>query len=246
MSKTQKDKNPQAKPHQDKVKSNTQLLETTATSTAKGLDTEKFIRKNRLLLGGALGILLLVVLSIFYYRYTMQAAEAQAQEEMFPAVTFIESDSVKLAYEGNDAFPGFKEIQADYAGTKAANLAAFYAGVALMKQEKFKEAIPQLEKFSSRDLLLQARAYALIGDCHSEMAQYAKAQEYYKKASEYKPNDQFTPRYLIKLALVLEKQNKNQEAIKVYDQIIEKHFKANNELTEAKKYKARLAQLSQK
>ncbi len=242
MSKTQKN-NPQKK-QPAKNTSNASLLENNPDVLAKVASSEKFLKQNRLLLGGALVLIVLVVVAIFAYRYWMEAQEKKAQEASIAAPYFLEADSLRLALEGNDSYPGFKEIAGDYGNTKAGNLAHFYNGLIFLKQGNFKASIESLEKFKSNDLLVQARAYSLIGDNHMELKQYDKAATFYQKAADYKPNEQFTPRYLLKLGLAFEKQQKYADAIKAYSQIIDKFVKANNEVTEAKKYKARLEALA--
>ncbi len=238
MSKTQKNKPP--KKQTAKSASNADLLEHNPDVLAKVANSERFLRQNRLLLGGALLLIVLVVVAIFAYRYWMDKQEQEAQENSFAAAYFLEADSLQLALEGNDSYPGFKEIASDYGSTKAGNLAQFYNGLILLKQGNFKASIESLEKFKSNDLLVQARAYSLIGDNHMELKQYDKAAIFYQKAADYKSNEQFTPRYLLKLGLAFEKQEKYADAINAYKQIIEQFVKANNEVTEAKKYKARL------
>lgn len=123
--------------------------------------------------------------------------------------------------------------------TDAANLANYYAGVAYLKQGKFETAILYLEDFSSNDLLVQPRAYSLIGDANMELQKYDEAAKYYGKASSYQPNKFFTPAYLMKEALAYEKLNNNEKAIAAYDKIINEFFEAS-EYQNARKYKARL------
>ncbi len=239
MSKTQKNKTAQ----KQSTKSNASLLEQQNDLSAKVAGSEKFIKQNQMLLGAGLGIIVLVIIGIFGYRYWMDKQENTAQEEVFAAVYFLENDSLNLALNGNDSYPGFKEIAEDYPSTKAGNLAKFYSGLILLKQEKYQESIKQLEQFSSSDLILQARAYTLIGDNYMELEKYGQAADFYQKAANYKPNEQFTPQYLIKLGLALEKQEKYTEAITAYDKIINEFYQANTEVTDAKKYKARLEAL---
>ena len=66
----------------------------------------------------------------------------------------------------------------DYGITDAANLANYYAGVCYLKQGKFELARLYLEDFSSNDLLVQARAYSLVGDTYMEEQKYEDAAKY--------------------------------------------------------------------
>jgi TolA-binding protein len=158
---------------------------------------------------------------------------------MFQAVHYFESDSLDLAFNGDGNNLGFKQIIEDYGMTPAGNLANFYAGVIHLKQGKFPLAIFYLEDFKANDMLVQARAYSLIGDAYMEQKDYANASTWYNKASEYQPNKEFTPSYMMKAALAYEKLNQNDKAKEVYQKIIDTYFESS-EVQNAKKYKARL------
>jgi hypothetical protein len=57
---------------------------------------------------------------------------------MFQAVRYFESDSLNLALNGDGNNLGFLQIVEDYSGTKAGNLANYYAGVIYLKQGNFR------------------------------------------------------------------------------------------------------------
>ncbi len=75
-------------------------------------------------------------------------------------------------YEKNDDLSLFAD---NYGSTPGGNLAKFYAGLGLLKQGKYDEAIEHLDDFKSSDLLVQARAYALLGDAYMEKKSYDEA-----------------------------------------------------------------------
>jgi len=123
--------------------------------------------------------------------------------------------------------------------TPAANLANYYAGVICLKQGKFPLAEYYLKDFKSNDLLVQARAYSLLGDAYMEQSKFDEAAGAYHNASTYKPNKYFTPSYILKEALAYEKLNQNDKAIAAYDRLIKEFWDAQ-EVNTAKKLKARL------
>jgi hypothetical protein len=114
---------------------------------------------------GIVAVIVLVVGGFFGYRYYTNSQDDLAQGEMFQAIRYFEADSLNLALNGDGNNLGFLQIVEDYSGTKAGNLANYYAGVIYLKQGKFPLAIFHLEDFSSNDLLVQARAYSLVGRC---------------------------------------------------------------------------------
>lgn len=200
---------------------------------------ELFLEKNRNLFLGVLGAVVLVIAGFFGYKYWVSSQDAEAQTAMFPSVYEWEADSLKKALNGNGANEGLLAVAEEYSAAPAGNLANFYAGVALLKQGKHDEAIDKLKNFSSSDLLVQARAYALIGDAYMEKKTYGDAIDYYRKAADYKPNAFFTPAYLMKLAVAYEQNKQNDEAIGAYNQIIDK-YPTSAEAANARKYKSML------
>jgi TolA-binding protein len=203
------------------------------------LDGEAFVRRNRNILIGVAAVVFLAVAGWFAYSYYQRNQNQQAQQYMFPAVYYFEADSLNKALQGDGANDGLLTIADDYGRTRAGELANFYAGAALLKQGNFDEAIDRLRNFSTNDLLVQARAYSLIGDAYMEKGSFADAINYYERAANHEPNEFFTPMYLNKLALAQEANNNTDAAIRTYDQIITQYPNAT-EATAARKYKSRL------
>jgi TolA-binding protein len=201
-------------------------------------DSELFVRRNKNLVFGALAVLVLAVVGAFGYYYWRTSQDEKAQAAMFPAVSYWEADSLKKAMKGDGQAAGLEGLAGEYSGTKASNLVNFYAGVAALKEGKYEQAIDYLEDFSSDDLLLQARAYALIGDANMEQKKYKEAADYYQKAADYKTNEYFTPGYLMKLAVAREMQKDFAGAGEVYAKIVNE-YPMSAEVNDAKIYQAR-------
>ncbi|HRE65954.1 MAG TPA: tetratricopeptide repeat protein [Cyclobacteriaceae bacterium] len=214
-------------------------LENVEVLQEKLIGIEGWFEKNPKTAIGIAAAILLVVGGYFGYRYYINSQDDLAQSEMFQAVRYFESDSLNLALNGDGNNLGFLQIVEDYSGTKAGNLANYYAGVIYLKQGKFPLAIFHLEDFSSNDLLVQARAYSLTGDAYMEQDNFESAAKYYAKAASYKPNKEFTPTYLMKAALAYEKLNQNDKAKAAYQTIIDE-FWESSEYQNARKFKARL------
>jgi predicted negative regulator of RcsB-dependent stress response len=196
---------------------------------------QNFFQSNNKLFLIVGGVLLAGILGLIGYRYYQDGREADAQKALYKAVYDFEADSLSLALNGKGGNEGLLSIADNYRGTDAANLASFYAGVALLKEGQFDEAVTRLKAFSSSDILLQARAYSLIGDAYIEKSDAKSAIDYYKRAADYKSNPFFTPGYLMKLGLAYEKNNEPKEAAKAYKRITEE-FPMSSEVMNAKKY----------
>lgn len=219
--------------------SGNELLENPEALAEQFSKTEAYINKNKKILIGVGSVIALIVAAFFGYKYYMNQQNFKAQAEMFQSIYYFEQDSLNLALNGDGQYLGLVDIADEYNGTAAANLANYYAGAAFLKQGKYELATLYLKDFSSDDLLVQARAYSLIGDAYMELENYDKAVEWYNRASTYKPNEFFTPQYLMKEAIAYEMMESTDKAIDTYDEIIE-NYPESEEYAKAVKYKARL------
>ncbi|MFN8436322.1 MAG: tetratricopeptide repeat protein [Cytophagales bacterium] len=209
------------------------------TVASQPFDFEVFYEKNKSLIGKATIAVAGAVALFFGGKYYLNSQNEEAQEKMFQAQFYFKSDSLDLALNGKGKDRGFLQIKDQYPMTDAANLASYYAGVIYLQKGEFKKAIDQLSDFSSKDALVQARAYSLIGDANMELNNFADAKTYYSKAAEYKPNKDFTPEYLYKLAIACEKAKDNIAAVEAYSTIINE-YPNSEKVLDAKKYRSLL------
>jgi tetratricopeptide (TPR) repeat protein len=222
-----------------KAENRSEILENPEALADKLQGAETWMERNPKTVIGVAVVIALIVGGYFGFQYYKDNQDAEAQREMFQAVYYFEADSLNLALNGDGNNLGFRDIIDEYGMTDAANLAQYYAGASYLKLGKFELARLYLEDFSSNDLLVQARAYSLVGDTYMEEGKYEDAAKFYNKAADYKPNKYFTPTYLMKAALAYEKSNQNNKAIEAYDKIINQYFESP-EFQNARKFKARL------
>ncbi|MBD0399765.1 tol-pal system YbgF family protein [Flammeovirga sp. EKP202] len=205
------------------------------------VESQDFFEKNKNVVLVVLGVVVAAIAGYFLYGVNIEKQNTEAQAELSPAVFYFEKDSLGKALNGDGNLTGgFLEIADEYSGTKAANLANYYAGVSFMRLGEYEKAISHLEAFSAKDELVQARAYALVGDANVELEAYSKAISAYKEAISYKPNKEFTPSYMMKLAFTYEAAGDNAKALDTYNDLITKYPKAQ-EVNDAKKFAAVLA-----
>ncbi len=216
-----------------------ELLENPEALKEKLAGAESWLESNPKTVVGLAAAVLLLVGGYFGFQYYKQSQNVLAQKEMFQAVFYFESDSLDRALNGDGNNLGFLNIVEDYGITDAGNLANYYAGVCYLKQGKYELARLFLEDFSSSDLLVQARAYSLIGDSYMEEQKYEEAATFYSKAANYEPNKYFSPSYLMKEALAYEKLNQNDKAKAAYEKVITQYWDSG-EFQNARKLKARL------
>jgi TolA-binding protein len=216
-----------------------ELLENPEALKEKLEGAESWLEENPKIVVAIAAAILIIVGGYFAFNYYKNTQNDLAQSEMFQAVYYFEADSLDKALNGDGNNLGFLQIIDEFGITDAANLANYYAGVSYLKQGKFELARLYLEDFSADDLLIQARAYSLVGDTYMEEEKYDEAARYYNKAANYKPNKYFSPGYLMKEALAYEKLNQPDKARETYDKVINQYWESA-EYQNARKYRARL------
>jgi tetratricopeptide (TPR) repeat protein len=204
-------------------------------------EAQQFWGKNGKIITYSLTAIIVVIAAFLGYKYFIQEPnEKKAAEAMFHAEDYYRMDSVKLALNGDNINAGFLKIISKYGGTKAANLAGFYAGSCYLKTGDYNNAIKYLKDFSTPALQVQARAYGMLGDAYSELKKNADAVEEYKKAGTvFEKDDLISPEYLFRAGFLYESMGKNQEAIEMYQQVKDK-YPTSQRGAEIDKYLARL------
>ena len=193
-----------------------------------------------------IGVLVVVVLGFFGFRkFYLAPREKDAQAQMFMAEKYFEMDSINKALKGDGNYIGFLDIIDQYGITKSANLAKYYTGICYLKKGEFEKAIEYLKKFSSDDAYVGTMALMGIGDAYMELKQVDKGADYYMKAADRKKNEFITPVALMKAGWAYEILGKNEEALKVYQQI-KNDYPRSTEARDIPKYIAKLEGLLKK
>ena len=190
--------------------------------------TEDFVAKNQNVIIGVVVAIAVIAASYFaYQKFIIEPKENDAVEQMFTAqqnfqkaTDGVSADSLyNLALNGSEGKFGFVKIASEYSGTKAGNLASYYAGISFLNTGKFDKAIEYLQQFKSNDKMLNPLALGAIGDAHSQKNQMKEALDSYVKASEADKNDFTTPRFLLKAGKIALIMKNNADATKYFTDI---------------------------
>ena len=201
--------------------------------------TEHFINQNKKSLSIIFGALLLAVGGYYFYQKVYVAnKETEAQSLLFYSEQYFNSDSLKLAINGDGNHPGLEEIADEYGMSPSGNLARYYLGMAFMKMKNYDRAIEVLRSYDAKDDVTGAIVYGAIGDANMELKNTDEAVSFYEKACSEKPNNFSTPIMMMKLAMALEIKGNYKEAKDVYIRL-KKDYSSSVEATQADKYIAR-------
>ena len=230
------------KPKEEKVKPEfEEVIDASDSTTAEVFNTldetasktEDWIAKNQKIILSVVAAIAVIALGyLLYNRFIVEPKEEKALSEMFQAQDYFQKavdsqtkpDSLyQLALKGGEGKLGFIGVADEYSGTKAGNLANYYAGMSYLHLGDFKKAITYLESFKSDDAILKPLALGAIGDALSETNKVEDAISYYKKAAEANENEFTTPKFLFKAAQLALNNSKKEEANKLFTQIKEKY-----------------------
>ncbi|MFY0604162.1 MAG: tetratricopeptide repeat protein [Flavobacteriaceae bacterium] len=222
----------------DKREQEAQDMQSTTAEVFNTLDetaskSEQWIEKNSKPLFYGLTLVAVVILGFLgYNKYIAEPAEIKASDDLAFPRKYYEAASLagkdvdsllNLALEGANGKYGFVDIATVHSGTKAGNLANYYAGLTYLQLKDYKNAIKYLDEFSSDDEALGPIATGNIGDAFSDLDQEDKALEYYEKAANKAANEFTTPMYLFKAGTVAMNLKKFDKALSLFTQIKEKY-----------------------
>lgn len=189
--------------------------------------SEAFVSKYKKPIIFAVVAALVVILGVFAYTtYYSGPREDSASTEIAKAQDLFAQQQF------DKALPAFQKVASDYSGTDAANLAKLYSGLCLANQGKWADAQKALEDFSPADdaMISPAAMCALANVYAHDKNNYEKAIATFKKAAEMadkqssdKANISLSPGFLLEAGIILEKQGKKDEALKLYEEIKNKY-----------------------
>lgn len=176
--------------------------------------------KNKSRINTGLFVVLAVILGFFAYRqFVVQPKQNKANNAISFAQTFFQADSLNKALNGDGQHDGFLRIIKKYDGTKAANLANYYAGICYLQMNDAKNAIKYLKEFDAEGTNVQYAANGALGDAYMESGNVKEGIEHYNKAAGNKDDNLLTPLYLYRAGLAYEMNNQPDKAKDAYKRI---------------------------
>lgn len=158
-----------------------------------------------------------------YKKLVVEPKEEKANLAIYPAQRYYNKDSFALALNGDGPHKGVLYIINNYGGTKAANLAKYYAGTSYLHLGDFNNAIKYLSDFSTDAKQLQMMAYGALGDAYSSVKKNDEAISSYKKAAETFDSDELNAsEYLFRAGALSQLIGKKDEAVTIYEQLRDK------------------------
>lgn len=200
-----------------------------------------FAKIQKPLIGAIVAVLVIGGGWFAYQQYVVKPKEEKAAEALFKAEQYFALDSSRLVLNGDGQNKGVLNVISNFGGTKAANLAHYYAGISYLKLGEFDNAVKHLKDFSTNAKQVQLLATGCLGDAYAELNKKEEAIDAYKKAAATFVEDEAnSSEYLFRAALLLETTGKTAEALDLYKELKTK-FPKTDKGFQADKYIYRLS-----
>ena len=185
-----------------------------------------FIKYKKAVIATVVAIVVIITGVVLYKTYVSGPKEIKASTAIAKGQQLFMADNYQQALNGDSAsFKGFAKLADEFSGTAAGNLANLYAGLCCAKLNKWEDAAKYIEKFDGAgDQMISPAAEGALGNVYAHLNQLDKAVSHLKKAAEKADNNSLSPTFLIQAGEILESQGKNDEALKLYQQVKDKYF----------------------
>ena len=184
--------------------------------------SEAFVIKYKKQIIAAAVAVVVVVGGFIAYIYGYSKPREDKAQELLGVVMqkYVMQQDFEKALKGEGKTMGLTKIAETYSSTDAGNLAAYEAGLCYYQLGKNSDAIKYLEKFSPKgDNTISAQALYALAKCYANAKQLDKSVDTFKKAAKATNVPALAAEYLFQAATILQSQNKNDEALKIYQDI---------------------------
>lgn len=159
----------------------------------------------------------------YYVAYYRSSLTTQAYQKLSFAEEYLRLDSLDIALNGAGNNIGLLGVIRKYASTPAANLAHYYVGVVYLRKQKYTDAIPHLEAFTTKNAIAESRRLSALADAFAELAKLPQAHDYYLRAATAGAADPiWASDCLFKAARVIE-DTQPEQAIDCYKRIKQRY-----------------------
>lgn len=194
-----------------------------------------FLKFKKQIITGVVVVLLVVAGAILYNAFVAGPRQEKASTAIAKGEQYFNDEQFDKALNGDGAgYVGFVKIASDYSSTDAGNLAKLYAGLSFYNLGKYTEAVTYLEKFSTKgDAMVSPTATAALANAYAQTGNVDKAISTLKKAADMSDskaedvNNSISPTFLLQAGKLLESQKKNDEALKIYQDIKKKYVNSS-------------------
>ncbi len=187
-----------------------------------------FFEKNRIVVLGVLGAIVLAVVGAFFWNQERAAKNQEASWKLEGIIKRYEAGNYNDAIEGDSTTMGLKEIAKVYSGTPVGEQAKLYLANAYFQLRNYDEAQKVFESISGTAPLVKASALAGEAACYEEKKEYKKAAQLFRRAADMVQNDAIAPIYLENAGRNFDLAGEKSDALVVYETLKKEYPQSAN------------------
>lgn len=199
-----------------------------------------FYEDNKTLVYGLLAGLVAVILAIPGYVYYQQQQAEEANQRLSEILPAYEQGRYQEALDGTSDAQGLTALANEYGGTRAGNLAAYYAGDAHYQLENYDQSLQFFQRFDKSEDFIGASAFAAEAAIYENRGEFETAAARYEKAANHYTNQLTTPRYLLRAGRAHEAAGSYDTAASMYE-TIQSEYPDAPQASDAERYHARVS-----
>lgn len=194
-----------------------------------------YLNNRKIILASGIIVILAIGLAIGYHYY-QKSQDKKAAKKMAMAETYLLKQDYQLALTGSAAksVVGFQQIIDNHSGTKAGNLAHYYAAVCEYKLGKTQQAISYINKYDEPEGILGVGPLSFKAMLYTVAGNYKKGAQVYAKAAQWDKNKSTTPYNYLEAAQAYKTAGQPAKA-REYAQLIVNNYPNSAQAIDAKK-----------
>lgn len=191
-------------------------------------------------IGGGIGLVLAIGLTVGYIIYS-----GNQEEEAVNLLGIAEQELLQGNYQealnGNEQefTLGFVQIADNYSGTKAGNLAHYYAAISEYELGNYEEALSYIQEYDVPEGILGVAPISMHANILVELERFEEAAEQFERAANWDENSSTTPYNLYKAAEAHRAAGNNEQALAKIETIISE-YPNSQQIAEAERLKGLL------
>lgn len=183
-----------------------------------------YMQYKNTIIGAGIAVILVIGLGIGYYYYN-QSQERKARQLMGLAETYYLNGDYENALHGSeeDFTVGFEQIINNYSGTKAANLARYYAAVSEYNLGNTEQALNYMQSYEIPDGIMGVAPLSFKAVLLTEVGNHEEAAQTYIEAAELDMNESTTPYNYLEAANAFSDAGNKEEARKYAQKVVDEY-----------------------
>ena len=185
------------------------------------------------------GILVAIIVAVFFYEKHISAQNSKASLELSRVMNLYQNGAYQQAIDGqpNSNIIGLKKIVEQYGSTETGETAKIFLANCYNMLGKYDEAFKYFDDYDGSIKMYKATSLAGKANYYAVNKEYLKAANAYKEAAFTDKNDALNSDYLLSAGINFLKVNKNDDAKEMF-QKIKDEYKTTSAYREVDRYMA--------